>query len=173
MSPRRQAPRAPRDPDAAAIALADRLHSAAIHLLRRVRTQDEASGLTAPRLSALSVIVFRGPVTLGALAQAEQVRPPTITRLVKELERDGLVRRKVDPADRRIQWVQATSAGRRLLQDGRARRVAALAVSLRSLPALDRALLERAAAVLERVVRQPEDVGEADTRAASGNVRSR
>jgi DNA-binding MarR family transcriptional regulator len=150
---------APRQPPAAApddgaMALADRLHSAAIHLLRRLRVQDDASGLSAPRLSALSVIVFRGPLTLGELARAEQVRPPTITRLVRELERDGLVRRREDPDDRRIQRVQATRAGERLLQAGRARRVAALTESLRSLPVADRKLLERATGVLERVVRQ-------------------
>src|SRR5229473_2111765 len=73
---------------------ADRLHSAAIHLLRRLRRQDDASGLTAPRLSALSVIVFSGPLTLGALATAEQVRPPTMTRLVAALEEAGLVVRE-------------------------------------------------------------------------------
>jgi hypothetical protein len=63
-------------------AIADRLHSAAIHLLRRLRREDATSGLSAPRLSALSVIVFGGPLTLGELANAEQVRPPTMTRLV-------------------------------------------------------------------------------------------
>ena len=78
-------------------AVADRLHSAAIHLLRRLRSEDAASGLTAPRLSALSVLVFGGPRSIGDLAAAEQVRPPTISRLVRELERDGLVTRTVHP----------------------------------------------------------------------------
>src|SRR3954464_7525598 len=82
--------------------LADRLHSAAIHLLRRLRREDDASGLPAPQLSALSVIVFGGPLTLGDLARAEQVRPPTITRLIGELEQQGLVEREVDGADRRV-----------------------------------------------------------------------
>src|SRR5215472_14325726 len=76
--------------------LADRLHSAAIHLLRRLRREDDASGLPAPQLSALSVIVFAGPVTLGELAAAEQVRPPTITRLVDKLEAAGLAERASD-----------------------------------------------------------------------------
>jgi hypothetical protein len=70
---------------------ADRLHSAAIHLLRRLRREDAKSGLSAPRLSALSVLVFGGPLTLGELANAEQVRPPTMTRLVTALEADGRV----------------------------------------------------------------------------------
>ncbi|MGI8843815.1 MAG: MarR family winged helix-turn-helix transcriptional regulator [Gemmatimonadaceae bacterium] len=133
--------------------LADRLHSAAIHLLRRVRTEDDASGLTAPRLSALSVIVFRGPITLGELAKAEQVRPPTISRLVRALETDGLVQRAVDPTDRRIQRVEATAAGARLLRQGRARRVAVIAESLRALPASERRLVKTAAAILDRVAR--------------------
>jgi DNA-binding MarR family transcriptional regulator len=92
--------------------LADRLHSVAIHLLRRVRRQDNASGVPAPQLSALSVIVFRGPLTLGALAAAEQVRPPSMTRIVAALESAGLVERTVDPNDRRSALVRATSQDR-------------------------------------------------------------
>src|SRR6185369_9570742 len=101
--------------------LADRLHSAAIHLLRRLRREDDASGLPAPQLSAMSVIVFGGPITLGALAAAEQVRPPTITRVVAALEDAALVVREVDEADRRIVRVFATPKGTRLLQEGRQR----------------------------------------------------
>src|SRR4051812_47311584 len=138
---------------AASTELADRLHSAAIHLLRRLRREDDASGLPAPQLSALSVIVFGGPITLGALAAAEQVRPPTITKLVTTLEAAGLVEREIDPDDRRIVRVRATNRGARLLQEGRRRRVATLAASLTDLPAADRALLARAAVVLEKVVR--------------------
>ncbi|HTI65718.1 MAG TPA: MarR family transcriptional regulator [Gemmatimonadaceae bacterium] len=139
------------DPTAA---LADRLHSAAIHLLRRLRREDDASGLPAPQLSALSVIVFGGPVTLGQLAAAEQVRPPTITKLVAALEADGLVTRETDPDDRRVVRVTATARGAKLLQDGRARRVASLAESLRGLSAGNRATLERAVPILEQVVRR-------------------
>ena len=83
-------------------AVADRLHSAAIHLLRRVRKEDDASGLTAPRLSALSVLVFGGPKTIGELAAAEQVRPPTMSVIVADLARAGLVTREPDPDDGRI-----------------------------------------------------------------------
>jgi DNA-binding MarR family transcriptional regulator len=133
--------------------LADRLHAAAIHLLRRLRREDDASGLPAPQLSALSVIVFGGPVTLGALAAAEQVRPPTITKLVATLEADGLVARIADDADRRIVRVKATARGTKLLHEGRRRRVAALTTSLAALSAADRAKLTAALPVLERVVR--------------------
>ena len=135
--------------------LADRLHSAAIHLLRRLRREDDASGLPAPQLSALSVIVFGGPITLGALAQAEQVRPPTITKLVATLEHAGLVEREVDAADRRVVHVKATARGTRLLHEGRMRRVASLAESLGQLPSVDRARLARAVPILEKVVRTP------------------
>ena len=102
--------------------LADRLHSSAIHLLRRLRRVDDSTGLTAPKLSALSVIVFGGPVTLGDLANAEQVRPPTMTHLVRELQRGGLVRTRTDPQDRRVTRVEATARGVRLLTKGRSRR---------------------------------------------------
>jgi DNA-binding MarR family transcriptional regulator len=138
--------------DEAAI-VADRLHSAAIHLLRRLRTEDTASGLTAPRLSALSVIVFGGPITLGALAAVEQVRPPTMTRLVSALEQAGLVTREADPTDRRQVLLRATPAGRRLLEEGRDRRTARLARQLAALPTSDLAALARAADLLERLAR--------------------
>lgn len=133
--------------------LADRLHSSAIHLLRRLRREDDASGLPAPQLSALSVIVFAGPVTLGALAEAEQVRPPTITRLVDKLESAGLVNRVPDAVDRRVSRVAATPKGVKLLHDGRRRRVASLAASLRDLPEKERTALAKAVPILEKVVR--------------------
>jgi DNA-binding MarR family transcriptional regulator len=128
------APAAAPPPDPRHVAAAERLHSAAIHLLRRLRREDAASGLTAPRLSALSVLVFGGPLSLGALAAAEQVRPPTMTRLVAALERLGLATRVPDAADGRVVLVQATARGRRLLDAGRARRVAALAARIAALP---------------------------------------
>jgi DNA-binding MarR family transcriptional regulator len=133
--------------------LADRLHSSAIHLLRRLRREDDASGLPAPQLSALSVIVFGGPLTLGALATAEQVRPPTITRLVDKLEAAGLVERASDPGDGRISRVAATPKGIKLLHAGRRRRVATLAASLAALTKSERVALSNALPVLEKVVR--------------------
>jgi len=132
--------------------VADRLHSAAIRLLRRLRREDEAMGLTAARASALSVLVFGGrPVTLGALAQAEQVSAPTITRLIVGMERDGLVRREADAADGRVVWLHATAKGARLLHAGRRRRVAALEADLAGLPPAERDTLAAATAILERV----------------------
>lgn len=133
------------------IETADRLHSAAIHLLRRLRVEDEASGLSAARLSALSVIVFAGPITVGELATAEQVTPPTVSRLVQALESDGLVTRKSDPDDGRLQWIRATARGRTTLQEARRRRVARLAAELARLPAAERRLLNEAAGILERL----------------------
>lgn len=132
--------------------VADRLHGAAIHLLRRLRVEDAASGLTAPRLSALSVIVFGGPVTLGELAAAEQVRPPTVSRLVRDLEREGLVVVEPDEQDRRVRRVQATPHGRRLLFEGKRRRVERLTQDLRALTAGERRTLQAATEILERVL---------------------
>ncbi|NIR46434.1 MAG: MarR family transcriptional regulator [Gemmatimonadetes bacterium] len=130
---------------------ADRLHSAAIHLLRRLRVEDQATGLSAPRLSALSVVVFAGPITIGDLAAAEGVRPPTVSRLVKGLEEDGLVARRRDPDDRRVQWIRATIRGRRALEKGQDRRVARLAAELARLPREEQRLLADASRVLQRL----------------------
>jgi DNA-binding MarR family transcriptional regulator len=135
--------------------VADRLHSASIHLLRRVRRQDDESGVTAPHLSALSVLVFGGARTLGELAAAEQVTPPSMTRIVRNLEAGGLVERQPDGADRRIVRVTATERGRRVLLEGRRRRVAELVARLEDLGDEDLQTLARAAELIERVLRAP------------------
>ena len=132
--------------------LADQLHSAAIHLLRKLRREDAASGLNAPRLSALSVVVFGGPVTLGDLATAEQVRPPTMTRIVDALAEQGLVVKKRNAQDARSTLIHATPAGKKLLMQGRERRVRALAAQIEALGSEDRAVLERSAEILRRVI---------------------
>jgi DNA-binding MarR family transcriptional regulator len=133
-------------------AVADRLHSAAIHLLRRLRVQDEVLGISAPRLSALSVLVYVGPMRIGALADAEQVEPPTMTRLVDGMERDGYVTRQPDPGDRRAIVVRATSKGSRALRKGRAQRVEALAVDIGALSPDQRDALAAGVEALERML---------------------
>jgi DNA-binding MarR family transcriptional regulator len=132
--------------------VADRLHSAAVHLLRRLRRQDETMGLTPARASALSIMVFGGPVTIGALARAEQVSPPTVTRLVVGMERDGLLRREHDAEDGRVVWLHPTPKGARILHEGRRRRVAALAEDLETLTAPERETIAAAAGILERML---------------------
>ena len=132
--------------------VADRLHSAAIHLLRRIRKVDEASGLSAARLSALSVLVFGGPTTVGALARAEQVSAPTMSRLVSGLERDGFVVREAAEDDARAVRVRATPKGRRVLVQGRERRVAELAALFDDISADELLTLGSAAEILEQVL---------------------
>ncbi len=136
------------------VLVADRLHSAAIHILRSLRPVDRASGLSGPRLSALSVIVFGGPLRMTALARAEQVRAPTMTLVVRGLERSGLVRRVTDPSDRRASLVRATGAGRRLLITARRRRVARLARAVAGASPEERRALLRCAAMLESFARR-------------------
>src|SRR5262245_56034348 len=104
-------------------AIAQQLHSVAIHLLRRLRRTDDHMGLSGPRASALSVLVFAGPVSLAQLAKAEQVKPPTMARLVDALEAAGLARREADRKDLRAVRIRATAKGRKLLLEGRARRL--------------------------------------------------
>lgn len=131
---------------------AARLHSAAIRLLRTLRREDEAAGLSGPRLSALSVIVFAGPLSLAQLAAAEQVRPPTMSRLVDALVRAGLATREAAPGDRRSVRIAATVRGRSILEAGRDRRVRALNQRLEQLQPEERELLGRGIALLERLL---------------------
>ena len=135
--------------------VAQRLHSAAIHLLRSVRRVDEEAGLSAARLSALSVLVFGGPTTLGQLARAEQVSAPTMSKLVSGLERDGLAAREAHERDGRVVVVRATAKGRRVLERGRDRRVVELSRMLEGLPSERLAVLASAASTIEDVSTLP------------------
>ena len=134
------------------VELSDHLHSAALHLLRRVARVDAATGMSPARLSALSVLVFGGPRTIGALAQAEGVTPPTMTRLVAGLELDGFVTRAPSPGDRRAVVLSPTPAARRLLVDARERRLAALVGLLAATSKGERRALTHASLVIERLV---------------------
>jgi DNA-binding MarR family transcriptional regulator len=131
-------------------AVADRLHSAAIHLLRLLRQEDLSLGLGPAQLSTLSVLVFGGPQTIGALARIEQVAVPTISRLVEALVQAGLAQRRADTQDRRVVQVHATAAGTRLMQRGRRQRVGRL---VRLLEELEPAELETMAVAAQRLAR--------------------
>jgi len=131
---------------------ADRLHSAAIHLLRRLRVRDRESGVGPAQLSALSVLVFGGPRSLGELADAEQVRPPTMSRIVAGLESAGLVRRHGTEDGRRVR-LEASTKGTKILQEGRKRRVESLAKAVSSLSEEEQQKLGALTDLLQQVIR--------------------
>ena len=135
--------------------LAQHLHSVAIHLLRRLRRTDDQMGLSGPRASALSVLVFGGPMSLAQLAKAEQVKPPTMARLVDALEEAGLARRAADKTDLRAVRIRATGKGRKLLLEGRARRLQQLTRMLEGATPAERAALDQAVSTLQRLLQQP------------------
>jgi DNA-binding MarR family transcriptional regulator len=135
-----------RKPSQKAEQTADLLHGTAIRLLRFVRKEDVAAGITGPQLSVLSVLVYAGPQTLGKLAAAEQVKPPTMSQMVNELEKRGLAVRK--PIDRRSIEVSVTDKGRRLLEAGRKRRLAKLSSALSELSAEKLDVLREAAEMI-------------------------
>lgn len=149
-----QAPDENKFPGSEAMEAADRLHSAAIHLLRRLRVRDHEIGIGPAQLSALSVLVFGGPKSLAALADAEQVKAPTMSRIVASLLQAELVHRRTDKQDRRAVVIQATKKGIRMMQEGRRRRVAALAAAVRGLAEKEIVQLLQAAQVMERLSRQ-------------------
>jgi DNA-binding MarR family transcriptional regulator len=135
--------------------LADHLRLVVTRLARRLRQQADAD--TSPtQLAALSTIERRGPLTLGDLAASERVQPPTITAAVDRLEQRDLVRRSTDATDRRVVRVEITAAGRKLLARHRSRKTAYLARRLDALEPRDRAVLEEAVEILDRVMEEPQ-----------------
>lgn len=130
-----------------------RAHAGAIRLLRLLRREDDRSGLSAPRLSALSVLVFGGPMSLADLAAAEQVRPPTMSRIVDALVEAGLATRDPVPGDRRSVRIAATDEGAKVMEAGRERRVRALAERVQRLAASERRALARGVEILEQLTR--------------------
>ena len=133
--------------------IATQLHASAIRLLRTLRREDDGSGLSAPRLSALSVIAFGGPLSLAELAAAEQVRPPTMSRIVDFLVDEGLATREMAPNDRRSVRIEVTIKGRTLMEAGRERRVRALVERLQALAPSERRALARGVEMLDRITR--------------------
>lgn len=133
--------------------VADHLHSAAIHLLRKLRVRDRESGIGPSQLSALSVLVFGGPRSLGELADAEQVRPPTMSRIVVGLERAGLVLRQSMEDKRRVR-LMPTAKGTKILQKGRERRVDSLARALQSLAPVELQQLSEAVKLIQNLIRK-------------------
>jgi DNA-binding MarR family transcriptional regulator len=131
--------------------VATALHRAAIRLLRTVRTADDETGVSAPKLSALSVLVFGGAQSLSSLARAEQVTPATMSKLVSDLEGLGLVAKRVDRDDKRGLRIEVTAKGRALMEEGRKRRLNLLNARIAKLTREERALLANASALMMRL----------------------
>lgn len=132
--------------------VADRLHSAAIHLLRTLRKTDTATGISPARLSALSVLVFGGPRSLRQLSEAEQVTAPTMSRIAAGLESEGFLSRRADKHDRRAIQLRATAKGKAALERGRRLRIESLVKLLQSASKDELATLSQAARLIEEAV---------------------
>lgn len=139
-------------------ATARTLNSAAIHLLRGMRAADRASGLTPARLSALSVLVFGAPCTLGQLARTEDVSGPTMSRIVDGLVQLGLATREEHPESARQVLISPTRRGTRLMHRAADRRAEVIVAALRTLPATHRRAVAEAAPYLRELsARVPEE----------------
>lgn len=137
------------------VEIADALHSKTIHLLRRLRLKDLASGVGPAKLSALSVLVFSPrPLSLAELAAAEQVKNPTMSRLVSGMEREGLVSISAAKTDARVMEIKPTKRGKRVLLAGKQRRVSSLANALNDLKASELAVLEQSVEILRSVIQR-------------------
>ena len=131
--------------------LASRLRVAVVRLNRKLR-QQALAGLSPAQASALGTVNRLSNPTLGELAAAEQVQPPTVTRLVASLETAGLVARETDEGDRRVVRVKITAEGRRNLQRIRSLKNAYLNRRLAALDPAEQQLAESMTSLLEHLV---------------------
>jgi len=132
-------------------ALASRLRLSVLRLARRMRLERSDTSLSLTQLAALATLERRGPLTPGELATLERVQPPSMTRVVALLHDAGLVTRTPHPSDRRQVLLAVAPAAVALLREDRRRRDAWLAQRLRELDDDERAVLDRAAEVLDRL----------------------
>ena len=131
--------------------LAGRLRLTIVRTARRLR-QETGTELSPSLTAALSTIERHGPLTPGEVATRERIQRPTATRVLARLEEQGLIDRMPDVRDRRSSLLTASKAGRDLLAELRTRKTAFLAARIEDLDAEDRATLERAADILERML---------------------
>jgi DNA-binding MarR family transcriptional regulator len=135
--------------------LSPRLRLVITRMARRLRQEADA-GLSPSLTAALATLERHGPLTPSRLAEIERIQRPTVTRLLATLENDGLVEREADPDDGRVSHVRITRAGSALVKKLRSRKNAYLSKRLRNLDDDELEILERATAILERVLEDPE-----------------
>jgi DNA-binding MarR family transcriptional regulator len=129
------------------------LHEQFARLTRRLRTLDLPHGMTPERLSALSVIEKRGPISVTALADTEMVRPATMSRMITALVDEGLVKRSDDKNDGRGVLISVTPKGRRAYQRAQEQRLSRFAEVLESLSDEQVGAMRNLAEALERLTR--------------------
>jgi DNA-binding MarR family transcriptional regulator len=136
--------------------LAAQLHEQFARLTRQLRTLELPQGVTPERLSALSVIDKRGPISVTALAEKVMVRPATMSRMVTALVDEGLVKRTEDKNDGRGVLVSATPKGRRIYQRAQEQRLQHFAEVLESLNDEQLAAMRSLTSALERLTLSPD-----------------
>jgi DNA-binding MarR family transcriptional regulator len=145
---------APAEAEQSAAEIATRLRAATTRLGRRLR-QHSLAGLSPAQASVLATVSRLESPTLGELATAEQVQPPTVTKLVATMEHGGLLLRRTDPVDRRVVRVRLSSEGRRTLQRVRSLKTAFLTRQLMALPETERREAAHLVELLERLTGEP------------------
>jgi DNA-binding MarR family transcriptional regulator len=134
--------------------LASLLRPSLLRLTRVVRNQRVDMSVTLTQLSAMGTLSKRGPMSAGELAACERVQPPSMTKVLANLEDRGLVRRGVHPTDRRQAIIAITDAGEELLGSERRSRDAWLSRRLATLTPDERALLQRVVPILDKLAEQ-------------------
>jgi DNA-binding MarR family transcriptional regulator len=140
--------------DVQASTLTSRLRLAVVRLNRRLRAQRANSTVSLTQVSAMSTLYKCGPLTPGELATKEGVQPPSMTRVLSALEDMGIVSRKPHPSDGRQAIVELTDLGRQMVVEDITAREVWLDHRLATLTEEERAVLSRAAEIIDRMAGQ-------------------
>jgi DNA-binding MarR family transcriptional regulator len=134
--------------------LASLLRPSLLRLTRLIRNQRVDMSVTLTQIAAMGTLHKRGPMSAGELAACEKVQPPSMTKVLANLEERGLVRRDAHPTDRRQAIISVTDAGRELLDSERRSRDAWLSKQLAQLTSDERALLRDVVPILDKLAEQ-------------------
>ncbi|TCO58148.1 MarR family winged helix-turn-helix transcriptional regulator [Actinocrispum wychmicini] len=131
--------------------LTSRLRLSVMRLNRRLRAQRTSSSVTLSQISALSSLHKCGPMSPGELAAREGVQPPSMTRVIGALEDMGYISKRAHPNDGRQVIVELTEKGLGYIEADISAREAWLDARLSELDDTERAILSRAAEIIERM----------------------
>jgi DNA-binding MarR family transcriptional regulator len=127
------------------------LRAGVLRLARRLRVQRDRSALSNAKVAVLSHLAREGESTPARISRDERQQPQSLTRVLAELEVDGLIDRRPDPDDGRQRVLRLTEPGQAALHADMTLRDRWLTDAITGLPPTELGVLALAAGIIERI----------------------